>query len=241
MSSYNKAPKPRVHPFLKISTRNNQCFCHCSVCILYRPNNCSVLMEDKHFQDACKCLHIFDHNKQVHLHWQLFTVLFYIQFSSILSLCRTIKLLNSSVSTTLNMPRVGVGHLCLTPWPLQPAAKSHVRDPFSTSPAAQRREAFPASRGEGRQATKAKTDQSSSARFRRDVPLDTGMPVTHNVQPGFMPCSSLASMLPTRASACSSALVAKEKSNWETLALLTAEAERCHLHPLWRGMGKGLS
>lgn len=109
------------------------------------------------------------------------------------------------------MSRIGVGHLCLTPWTPRPAAKSHVKDPFSST---EKGGVSSLKRGE---AGYTKIDQSNSGRFRRGVPIDTGMPLTHNMQLGFTPCSSLASMLPTRASACSSALVAKEKS--ETLLL----------------------
>lgn len=64
MSSYKKASINTIHPFLGISVRNNQCFCHTNVCFSYGPNNCSALREGKNFQDSCICLHSFDQNKE---------------------------------------------------------------------------------------------------------------------------------------------------------------------------------
>lgn len=80
------------------------------------------------------------------------------------------------------------------------------RSPFCTPPTAQGRKVFPASRGAGKQAVWAKTDQSSPLRFRRGVLTDTSARLTSNMQPGFTPGSHspLANTLPTRAWAGSS-------------------------------------
>lgn len=145
MSSYKNAPINTVHPFLRMSARNKQCFSHTSVCFHYRPNNCSMLWEGKHFQDTCKCSCRFDQNKEtvvipkVHLHWQMLTGLFYIEFSSILSLRRTFKLLNSPILTPLNMPKTG--------WPRLPHTVTS-----STSSQTPLEESFlPATRSTGRE------------------------------------------------------------------------------------------
>lgn len=247
MSSYKKAPINTVHPFLRMNARNNRCFSHTSVCFHYRPNNCSMLWEGKRFQDTCKCSCRFDQNKEtviipkVHLHWQMLTGLFYIEFSSILSLCRSFKLLNSPILTTLNMPKTGAGHVCLTPWPAQPAAKPHLRNPFCTPPAAQGRKVSPASRGEGGQATRAQTDQSSPVRFRRGVPTDTSARLPATCSQDSRPAPPLPTRYPQGLALAVQDLAPTETCICRTPALLNAEAERYHLPPLWRGKGKGFS
>lgn len=61
-----------IHPFVRVSAGNNQCFCHTTVCSHYGPNNCSALREGKHFQDACKRSHSFNQSKETVMFMGLF-------------------------------------------------------------------------------------------------------------------------------------------------------------------------